>query len=63
MVKIIVLIECNTCSGVLQKIAVATEPHSLLEEIHELQLAAENDSWELRRNSTVHYCSDCCVPA
>ncbi|NJL71497.1 MAG: hypothetical protein HC888_07695 [Candidatus Competibacteraceae bacterium] len=60
MLKIIALIACDNCNGVLPKIAAAAKIDSELnEELHELMLSAEADGWQLRRNSTEHYCVTC----
>ncbi len=61
MLKIIALIECDVCNGVLSQIAVAEKPGEMpAEQLHELQLTAEEYGWQLLKNSTVHYCYDCC---
>lgn len=60
MLKIIALIACNQCNGVLPKIAAAAKIEEEFEvDLHELQLHAEEQGWQLRRNSTEHYCTFC----
>ena len=59
MLKIILLIQCDICNGVLNEITVAEKPEEVPEEVHDLQLTAEEHSWQLSRNSTVHYCPGC----
>lgn len=60
MLKIIALITCDNCNGVLPQIAAAEKiDEDLREELHQLQLRAEDDGWESRRNSTKHYCCTC----
>ena len=62
MVKILVVIECDACNGVLANIAFAENPEQLSAEIHDLQLTAEEHAWQLSKNSTAHYCPRCMHP-
>lgn len=63
MVKILVIIECDGCNGVLANIAVAQNPQQLSAQLHDLQLTAEQHAWYLSNNSTVHYCPECMHPS
>ena len=63
MLKIIALIECDICNGVLTNIAAAKNVNNnLAEEIHDLQLIAEEHGWYAFQNATAHHCSDCVSP-
>jgi len=62
MVKILIVIECDACNGVFPNIAAAENPQRLPVKIHRLQLTAEENAWQLSKNSTVHYCPDCMKP-
>jgi hypothetical protein len=62
MIKIIILLECDGCNGVLQNIAVAEKAHQIQDEIHNLQLKAKENAWQLMRNPIVHYCAECMRP-
>jgi hypothetical protein len=63
MLKIIAVIECDICNGVLTNIAVAKNTDSqLAEKIHDLQIIAEETGWHAMQNATVHHCSDCLHP-
>ena len=60
MLKIIALIICDNCNGVLPKIAKAEKiDRDLSQELHELLVSAEDDGWQPRQNSTEHYCATC----
>ena len=68
MLKLLLMIECDLCGGVLMKAASAENPHAwsfdgeeehLSAKIHDLQLTAEESSWQSMRNGMVHHCSDC----
>ncbi len=60
MLKIIALITCDQCGGVLSQIATAAKiGDSLLDDIHQLQIHAEEQGWEPRKYSTEHYCKEC----
>jgi hypothetical protein len=63
MVKILVVIECDACNGVLSNIAVAKDAQQLPVEIRDLQLTAQEHAWYLSNNSTVHYCPECMHPS
>lgn len=63
MLKIIAVIACDICNGVLTNIAVAKNANGeLAEKIHDLQIIAEEDGWCAMQNATVHHCSDCLHP-
>lgn len=62
MVKILVVIECDSCNGLLPNIALAENPLQLPAEIHDLQLTAEERAWQAVKNATVHYCPECLHP-
>jgi hypothetical protein len=62
MLRILVVIECDGCNGVLANIAVAENPLQLPTEIHDLQLTAEENAWLPSKHSTVHYCPECSHP-
>lgn len=60
MLKIIALITCDQCGGVLSQIAAADRvSDSLLDDIHQLQICAEEQNWIPRKCSTEHYCKEC----
>jgi hypothetical protein len=61
MLKIIALIECDLCNGVLSEIAAAEKTGEKLNElIHNLQITSEEHGWQPEQNSTVHHCRRCC---
>lgn len=69
MLRMFAFIQCDLCSGVLKQITVAADPRQdgfesdqsrLLEELHQLRLAVEEHGWQALKDSTVHYCVDCC---
>ena len=69
MLRIIALIHCDICNGVLNQIAVAEDPRQadsesadarLQAELHNLRLSAEEHGWQALKDSTVHYCAACC---
>ncbi len=68
MLRILVLIECDICDGVLSEIADARDDRrdcirdadeKIHAKIHNLQLIAEERGWQSMNDSSVHRCSDC----
>jgi hypothetical protein len=60
MLKIVALIECDTCGSLFEKIACAsTGGDAILDEIHQLQLECERAGWTAKKVCTEHECPDC----
>jgi len=60
MLKIVIMIECDSCQQPFCEIRTRQQLREvLLDDIDELQIEAEDNGWMLYRNSTEHCCPAC----
>jgi len=60
-IRILMFLECNQCHAPFEQRLVAAQefPAELRDEVKEIVISAEANHWEVRRNATEHYCTEC----